>query len=169
MSLAKKQFSAQFQSVSLDVPPALDQIAPESLAGALGSAVVVDVRQPEEYARGHIAGSRNVPFDEESFDQQCKALCADIAASAGAGRKTTLVFVSFQSPDLDMNAALHFEALWADAAPRAEESSGSIAQTLLGGVCLWLQRYRTDATLTLGYDAAYWEETLAKMGSAESP
>ena len=44
----------------------LDHVGREELAArlALGDVVVIDVRPPAEYAAGHIAGARSIPFEQ---------------------------------------------------------------------------------------------------------
>ena len=174
MAFAKKQFSSHFgESVSLDVSGPLDQIPPETLAGYAKDAgvalAVVDVRQPDEFAKGHIAGSRNVPYGE-ALDAATKQLCADAAAAIKDGKKPAVVFVSFQSPDLDVNAALQFASEWDDGGHAAASAVAAdrVAQTLLGGVCVWLQKHKDDPALTAAYDAAHWDDALAKLTIADA-
>lgn len=42
----------------------VDEVEPEVVAGRLGDALVVDVREPGEYAAGHVAGAVNIPQAE---------------------------------------------------------------------------------------------------------
>ena len=70
----------------------VDAAGAEPLAQA-GKVMVVDVRTPEEYAEGHIAGAKNVDFLESDFEKQVAALerdktylihCASGSRSMGA-------------------------------------------------------------------------------------
>ena len=44
--------------------PSVPEVGVEALAGLDGAAVVVDVREPDEYGRGHVPGAVNVPQAE---------------------------------------------------------------------------------------------------------
>ncbi len=166
----KKQLSETFAQ-QLIIPPTIDQLAPEALAATLGKPEpevalrVVDVRQPSEFASGHVAQAVNLPMD--SFD--AAALVKAVAEDASNGKKPLVVFVSSQSPDIDANCALTFVREWDEQGLDAKTSlpGASIVATLLGGVVYWLQQYRADATLTEAYDAATWDAVLAARAAAD--
>lgn len=42
-----------------------------------GGALVVDVREPSEWARGHVSGARNIPLDDLPVQLQAGALPRD--------------------------------------------------------------------------------------------
>lgn len=54
----------------------VDPAAAEQLIQA-GKVIVLDIRTPEEYAEGHIAGAKNVDFLESDFEKQVSALERD--------------------------------------------------------------------------------------------
>jgi rhodanese-related sulfurtransferase len=154
---------------SLEVPPAIGQITPEELAPGIAApgdaevTVIVDVRQADEFAKGNIVSSRNHPiehFDADAFATEVKALF-----DGEAGRKVQVVFVSLQSPDIDLVAALNFAQKWDELGYEAATgvAGAALAHTLLGGVCYWLQENRADAALTKDYDAAVWDATLGAL------
>ncbi|MEI9919761.1 MAG: rhodanese-like domain-containing protein [Bacteroidota bacterium] len=46
-----------------------EELQPEIFKSKIdGGATVLDVRTPEEYSNGHIAGSQNIDFKDPSFD-----------------------------------------------------------------------------------------------------
>ena len=161
----KKSLSETFAQLAM--PPALDQMAPEVLATLIrtpdpsASLRIVDVRQPDEFSVGHVASSVNQPVD--SFHPE--ALVAAVAEDIAAGLRPTVVFASSQSPDIDSTCALSFAHSWEELGldVKTGVAATSIAVTLLGGVCYWLQTYRADETLTSAYDPAKWETTLAAL------
>jgi len=161
----KKQFSQQFSM--LEVPPAIDQTTPEALASLIQTPddtvalFVVDVRQPEEFHQGHIARSRNCPL--EAF--AAETFSTEVLESVVAGKRPIVIFASLQSPDLDVNAALSFSQRWEELGMEKKTglSAGHFTQTLLGGVCFWLQEYRNNANLTQEYNAEAWEGALKSL------
>ena len=170
MSTFKKQFSANF--ASLDVPAALDHITPEAvhsaLADAPASTTIIDVRSRDEFSKGSILGSRNVDLDSWS-GAECPKFVDELAAQYKAGKKTKVVFVSLQSPDIDSAAALQFTHLWDELAEVKDNTfpaSHDITHILLGGVFHWFQLYKGDPKSTENYDADTWDKLLPR---AETP
>lgn len=56
---------------------------------AEGKAIVLDVRSPEEYAEGHIAGARNVSINDAGFARTIEMLNRDdayVVYCMGGGR-----------------------------------------------------------------------------------
>lgn len=61
-----------------------------------GGAVLVDLRTPNQFKDGHIAGARNVPGDQiaadpkalEKFAGKTLILCCDTGATTGAAQRT---------------------------------------------------------------------------------
>jgi rhodanese-related sulfurtransferase len=151
----KKRFCSMAQlraslSCNIEVPPALDQVAPELLAGQIQdgkSVVVVDVRTPEEYEKGHIAGSKNIPLDDLDVDTAVAELIATGVES--------IVFVSLQSPDIDQAAALSFSSKLAET-----DGPKPTVSILLGGVLYWFQLYSKEANLTAAYDEEHWSSAI---------
>ena len=174
----KKQFSQQFSAI--EVPAPLDQVGPEALASLLQQqqqhadrAVVteiIDVRPAEEYAKGHIFSSKNIPLDEFDAERYARDAHSLVVGKKG---KLKVFFVSLQSPDIDEAAALAFTRHWDELedARLAAATSGvavgdptvrcpSCACLLLGGMFYWLQLHGPDPKLTSTFDSAYWEPLL---------
>ena len=161
--LFKKQFSAQFSAI--EVPPPLEQVDPEALAASIkGNAakqVILDVRNVDEFEKGHVAGAKNIPhseFDAEKYVEEVKKLRAE-------NSDLTVVFVSLQSPDIDEAAALSFVRAWDDA---GDGAATSFVRILLGGTFYWLQLFKDDSALSEAVDKAYWEPILEKHTASSS-
>lgn len=164
----KRALSQSF-SASLEMPPTIDQITPEQLASVFLNSDpevalhIIDVRQPEEFAAGHIRGSQNLPI--EAIDMS--ALCATVHAHISAGRHTLVVFVSAQSPDIDLNCALSFVQEYQELGldNSAGHSAVSFTRILLGGLCYWLQQYSSREDLTESFVAAKWIGAISGLPS----
>jgi rhodanese-related sulfurtransferase len=67
--------------------PVLPEIGVDELADRLGGVTVVDVRQPEEYRRGHVPAARLIPLAEVPDHMD------ELAGLAGAGRDDPVYLV----------------------------------------------------------------------------
>jgi len=167
----KRALSQSF-SAQLFMPPTIDQIAPEQLAAIYLSndsdvvLHVVDVRQPDEFAAGHVRGSVNLPLDTFDFS----AFCATVHSNIAAGRQPMVVFVSAQSPDIDLNAALSFVQQFQELGLEANGHTSPVSFTriLLGGLCYWLQQYSAREDLTESFVASKWIGAISGLPTASA-
>lgn len=83
---AKETSGAKAQTMK-DVTP--DEVA-TMIQGKAGAVLVLDVRTPEEFAEGHIAGAKNVDFMDDDFVKQVAALPADkpLVVHCAAGNRS---------------------------------------------------------------------------------
>ncbi len=165
----KRMLGESFGNQQLAIPPVVEQISPEQLAEILlrdasanGNLVyrVVDVRQPEEFEAGRIAGSLNIPID--TFDGT--ELAQWISQQLVAGLSPFIVFVSAQSPDIDVSCALTLIEAWESLGLQNVHNNASATTwtaTLLGGLYYWLQLYSDNSTLTESFRADKWATTLS--------
>jgi rhodanese-related sulfurtransferase len=121
--------------------------------------LIVDVRTSDDFAKGHVVGSINIPlesFQPEALDSQLHSIIERHPESG-----VTVVFVSLRSPDLDEEAALTF----ASHAAVAFKGRDIVFTVLLGGLFLWFPQYGGDARLTASYNAAFWTPLLQRRTS----
>jgi glyoxylase-like metal-dependent hydrolase (beta-lactamase superfamily II)/rhodanese-related sulfurtransferase len=52
---------ADLEWAMLTAAPAVEELSVEAVAGRVASSLVLDVREPQEHARGHIPGALNIP------------------------------------------------------------------------------------------------------------
>lgn len=69
----------------------IKEVSPQELAGRLGAVQIIDVREPEEYAAGHLPGAVNIPRGllEFRIDQHpvlCDRGCIIVMQCQGGGR-----------------------------------------------------------------------------------
>lgn len=66
------------------------EVAPAELAAMLndGAAVLVDVREPDEFAAGHIAGAINLPLSRFSPDQLPAAPGKTLVLQCAGGKRS---------------------------------------------------------------------------------
>lgn len=70
--------SGQNENESPDVPAVTVEEAAEMIEGSAdGTLTIIDVRTPEEYALGHIAGSLNIDYYNAGFDEAVGSLDKD--------------------------------------------------------------------------------------------
>lgn len=73
----------------------LDTLSPDELDQYVGHPdfIIIDVREPEEFRKGHIRGARNIPYEEllrqEELTREKTIIlyCGRGAASLAAGRR----------------------------------------------------------------------------------
>eukprot|EP01062_Namystynia_karyoxenos_P078796 TRINITY_DN8172_c0_g1_i3.p1 TRINITY_DN8172_c0_g1~~TRINITY_DN8172_c0_g1_i3.p1 ORF type:complete len:607 (+),score=188.13 TRINITY_DN8172_c0_g1_i3:139-1959(+) len=113
-----------------------------------------DSEKPKPPAGGRVKGSEFVPCD-------VVVQAAGTYAEKWQGNET-IVFVSMQSPDLDLTAAMPVMQALAD--------MGSSTQVFIlgGGVLHWVRDYSSeDPSLIDEYDAATWAKVLAPEGGSQ--
>jgi len=154
----KKSLSAQF---AMAPPPPIGQIDPEALGHALQLSTpvtVIDVRQADEFATGHIAQSINIPLHELNVERLARAFARKRVETP----TRQLVFVSLQSPDIDCAAAQDFMRYWDEHMDKdGSNPSSHFVQLLLGGVFHWLQQFRLNEKLTHAYNAKHWDPVMS--------
>lgn len=71
---------------------AIKELAPQELAGMLdrGEAIVVDVREPGEFAGGRIKGSVNMPLSRFGADALPDGKGKQIVLTCAAGRRSAM-------------------------------------------------------------------------------
>lgn len=170
----KKSLSAQFSTSFVDMPPPLEQTDPEALASWISressekeTIMIVDVRLPEEFATGHIAGAINIPHGGEADNgaavlSHLKTSEVFEAALASGSASVRVVFTSLQSPDIDDAVAQEFVRVLEDDASLKTSSVKVEVSLLLGGVLHWLRLHKESTTLTQSYVADAWESILSR-------
>jgi rhodanese-related sulfurtransferase len=170
----KKQFSENFSA--LELPKPLEGISPEDLASRMehkpASVVIIDVRAAADFAKGHLAGSRNVALDE-FLEHGSQALVTEAAEAYKKGTPVEIVFVSLQSPDIDEAAALAFTRSWDDHVAEGGKDgklpdSHTFVHILLGGALLFFQLFNRNPKLVLQFDHGLWDPLMAKTGDASA-
>jgi rhodanese-related sulfurtransferase len=108
-----------------------------------GSAVLIDVRDPERYQAGHLQGAANVPSGESARDAH-DAAYAGAVRRAGAGPEDRLILVCGQG---------NRSARTADAL-RNEHGFTNVA-SIIGGAKLWSDLgYPIEGEITVGDEEA---------------
>eukprot|EP01065_Artemidia_motanka_P016713 TRINITY_DN2031_c0_g1_i1.p1 TRINITY_DN2031_c0_g1~~TRINITY_DN2031_c0_g1_i1.p1 ORF type:complete len:662 (+),score=223.62 TRINITY_DN2031_c0_g1_i1:54-2039(+) len=132
--------------MKIGVPEAPERMSEAELAlllkaGATDAVAVVDVRADQR--GGRITGSQHVPCDE------VLARAEELAKQWA--EKSTVVFVSVQSPDLDETAAT-------EAMQRMHDiGSSAVCFTLTGGLRGWMNAHSGNSALVQDYDEALWK------------
>jgi len=91
-------------------------IAPQALAERLAwgdrSLVVLDVRTPEEYAEGHVAGARNIPHTQlaERLAELGDARERDVVVYCRSGRRSELALEALRAAGF--TRLFHLEGDW---------------------------------------------------------
>ena len=70
---------------------AIREIEPSALAGLAAEAVLVDVREPAEYATGHLPGAVNIPRGVLEFEISAHPAVANVTEPTLANRSRPLV------------------------------------------------------------------------------
>jgi rhodanese-related sulfurtransferase len=119
------------------LPPA----AKEEIDG--GSAVLIDVRDPERYQAGHLQGAANVPSGESARDAHDDAY-AEAVKEIGAGPEDRLILVCGEGNRSARTAdALHNEHGFVNVA------------SIIGGAKLWSELgYPIEGEITVGDEEA---------------
>jgi len=84
----------------------LHLVSPRELDGHLQDWQIIDVRSPENFARGHIPSARNIPIDElrgslDDIDKQCPVVVYSRVGYHGYLAYRTLVQSGYQVANLD--------------------------------------------------------------------
>jgi rhodanese-related sulfurtransferase len=108
-----------------------------------GDALLIDVRDPERYEAGHLAGAINVPSGESARDAH-EAPYAEAVEKAGAGPEDRVILVCGQG---------NRSARTADAL-RNEHGFTNVA-SIIGGAKLWSDLgYPTEGEIAVGDEEA---------------
>lgn len=88
----------------------------EKLIKADPKTIVLDVRTPEEFAKGHIPGAKNVDFNEDDFAKKVGALdpATPVIVHCAAGGRSTQALPSLKDKKVVYHLNKGFKA-WADA------------------------------------------------------
>ncbi len=76
---------------------------------AKGDVVVLDVRTPQEYQSGHVAGARNVDFKAPDFEARLAALdrTQTYLVHCASGRRSTASLATFEK--LNFTSIVHLD------------------------------------------------------------
>lgn len=92
--LAEEKKPAPASSSVKDVSPA----EAEKLLKENPKLLVVDVRTPDEFAKGHIAGAKNIDFFEDDFAKKVGALDVNtpLLVHCGSGKRSSQALSAFK-------------------------------------------------------------------------
>ncbi len=106
------------------------ELEPERVAELMeaAEAQVVDVRTPEEYAAGHIAGAEHIPFDEltaraETFDRS-----RPLVFLCRGGDRSTLAMQAFAASGWDARTMAGGMVRWTERGLPIEPRDGEVRQ-----------------------------------------
>ena len=91
---------ARFEKLVAEAKKNIQEISPRDAASALqrGDALLIDVRDPDEWAEGHIPGARNFSRGtlELEIEEAAPDLSAPIITHCGGGGRSALAAESLQ-------------------------------------------------------------------------
>ncbi len=141
VEMPRKYVPPPLELVKSRIEELLPPAAREEIGG--GGAVLIDVRDPERYRAGHVAGALNVPSGESARNAH-DAAYADAVKQAGAGPDDRVILVCGQG---------NRSARTADAL-RNEHGFTSVA-SIIGGSKLWSDLgYPVEGEITVGDEEA---------------
>jgi rhodanese-related sulfurtransferase len=91
---------ARFEKLVAEAKKNIQEISPQDAASALkrGEAVLIDVRDPDEWQEGHIPGAKNFSRGtvELEIEEAAPDLCTPIITHCGGGGRSALAAESLQ-------------------------------------------------------------------------
>jgi len=104
LSACERASGPEGDETAADSGPKVEAVSPEEAASLLDAdsgLVVLDVRRPDEFAEGHIAGAINIEFGAEGFEEEIAKLDRDQpyllhCRSGNRSSQTLPVFESLQ-------------------------------------------------------------------------
>jgi rhodanese-related sulfurtransferase len=105
------------------------EIAPEQVAELVsaGEAQVVDVRTPEEYAAGHLAGAEHIPFDELAARAKDLDRSRSVVLYCRSGSRSALATQAFAASGWQAYSMSGGLVEWADRGLPLEPQDGEVA------------------------------------------
>ena len=105
------------------------QIEPRRAAELVeGGAALIDVRDPDEYEAGHIAGARHVPLDRLSAETAGGEPSEPLVLYCRGGDRSGSAAEAFAASGWDAHSIAGGLAAWADEGLPLEPEDGSVAE-----------------------------------------
>jgi rhodanese-related sulfurtransferase len=141
VEMPRKYVPAPLELVKGRIEELLPPAAQEEIEG--GNVLLIDVRDPERYAAGHLKCAVNVPSGESARDAH-DAAYVDAVEEAGAGPEDRIILVCGEG---------NRSARTADALAN-EHGIGNVA-SIIGGSKLWTELgYPIEGEITVGAEEA---------------
>jgi len=91
-------------------------------------ASVVDVRDPDEYEAGHIAGARHIPFDELNADSAGVEAGGQVVFYCRSGDRSATAASAFEGSGFDAYSVAGGLEAWAESGLPLEPEDGTVAE-----------------------------------------
>ena len=113
----------------MSVEPEERELPPERVAELLpaGEIQVVDVRTPEEYAAGHVAGAEHIPFDELTARAESLDRSRPLVLYCRSGGRSELATQAFAASGWQAHTMAGGLAEWAERGLPLEPEDGEVA------------------------------------------
>ena len=107
-----------------------DVLEPERVAELMEAdeAQVVDVRTPEEYAAGHIAGAEHIPFDELTARSETLDRSRPLVFLCRGGDRSTLAMQAFAASGWDARTMAGGMVGWTERGLPIDPRNGEVRQ-----------------------------------------